>query len=182
VLVTSSLDAAALAQLEAGGRVWLMLNARRVKPDAQRGPIALGFSSIFWNTAWTHGQAPHTLGILCDPTHPALAAFPTDGWTNWQWWYPLQHAAPMILDDLPAALRPTVQVIDDWVTNRKLGLIFEAKVGPGRLLVTSIELDNGEQDPVRRQLRASLLAYLASPAFAPTVEVTSAQIRSITKP
>jgi len=182
VLVTSSLDNAALAQLEAGGRVWLMLAKRSTKPDPKRGPIALGFSSIFWNTAWTNGQAPHTLGILCDPTHPALATFPTDGWTNWQWWYPLQHAAPMILDDLPAALRPTVQVIDDWVTNRKLGLVFESKVGKGRLLVTSIELDSGELDPVRRQLRASLLAYLASPAFAPTVEVTSAQLRSLTKP
>src|SRR5579859_3316258 len=27
-------------------------------------------------------------------------------------------------------LRPTVQVIDDWVTNRKLALVFEAKLAP----------------------------------------------------
>ena len=33
-----------------------------------------GFSSIFWNTAWTHHQAPHTLGILCDPRGPAFAS------------------------------------------------------------------------------------------------------------
>ena len=49
----------------------------------------------------------------------------------------------MILDDLPRELRPTVQVIDDWVTNRKLGLVFEARVGSGKLLVCSIDLEHG---------------------------------------
>lgn len=179
VHVTSDLNAEALARLDAGGSVWLMIPPNRVKPDAATGPIALGFSSIFWNTAWTKRQAPHTLGIFCDPAHPALASFPTDTHTNWQWWYPLQHAAPMILDPLPPTLRPTVQVIDDWATNRKLGLVFEARVGPGRLLVTSIDLDSGELDPVRRQLRASLLAYVSGTTFAPKAEVTPAQIRSL---
>lgn len=182
LLITAELDATALSRLEAGGKVWLMLPPKRVRPDGKRGPIALGFSSIFWNTAWTSNQAPHTLGILCDPKHPAFAAFPTDAHTNWQWWYPLQTAAPMILDELPAGLRPTVQVIDDWVTNRKLGLAFEARVGKGRLFATSIELDSGELDPVRRQLRASFTAYLASAAFAPRVEVTPTQIRTLLKP
>ena len=37
----------------------------------------------------------------------------------------------MILDDLPPELRPTVQVIDDWFTNRRLGLVFEAQGGQG---------------------------------------------------
>ena len=41
------------------------------------GEVGVGFSSIFWNTAWTGGQKPHTLGILCDPTNPALSLFPT---------------------------------------------------------------------------------------------------------
>lgn len=182
VLETHELDARALDHLAAGGRVFLEIPPQRVKPDAKHGPIALGFSSIFWNTAWTSNQAPHTLGILCDPKHPALRAFPTDSHTNWQWWYPLQQAAPMILDDLPATLRPLVQVIDDWVTNRKLGLVFEARVGTGRLLVTSIQFDSGSLDLVRRQLRTSLLSYLASPDFAPSVEVTPAQIRAISTP
>lgn len=182
LLIAQELDSVALARLEAGGKVWLMIPPKRVRPDAKRGPIALGFSSIFWNTAWTSNQAPHTLGILCDPKHPAFTTFPTDAHTNWQWWYPLQTAAPLILDELPPALRPTVQVIDDWVTNRKLALAFEARVGKGRLFVTSIELDSGELDPVRRQLRASFTSYLASSAFAPRIEVTPIQLRTLTKP
>ncbi len=86
----------------------------------------------------------------------------------------------MILDDLPADLRPTVEVIDDWVTNRKLGLIFEARVGGGKLMVCSIDLQNGlEQNPVARQMRHSLLSYMASSKFRPAVSLTAAQVRGL---
>ena len=182
IIVTSKLDATTQAKLAAGGTVLLTIPPGKVKPDPLKGKIALGFSSIFWNTAWTNGQAPHTLGILCDPKHPALATFPTDTHSNWQWWYPITHASAMILDGLPAELQPIVQVIDDWVTNRKLGLVFEAKVGNGRLLVTSITLDDPVLDPVRRQLRASLLSYAASPAFKPTVTLTVEQVTGLSLP
>jgi hypothetical protein len=85
----------------------------------------------------------------------------------------------MILDAFPRELTPTVQVIDDWFTNRKLALVFEARVGKGRLLVTSINITDTVLDPVRRQLRASLLAHVASPAFQPPVSVTKRQIQSL---
>lgn len=181
VTITSSFDAAAEARLAAGEAVVLMIPPGKVAPDPKR-PVALGFSSIFWNTAWTNGQAPHTLGLLCDPQHPAFASFPTDSHSNWQWWYPIHSAAALILDDLPRELQPIVQVIDDWTTNRKLGLVFEARVGRGRLLVTSIVLDDAVLDPVRRQLRASLLTYAGSDRFRPDAEVTADQIRSLIAP
>jgi hypothetical protein len=112
VVVVEELNDKAHAALKAGGKVLLLVPPKRVK-NADKDPVTLGFSSIFWNTAWTQRQAPTTLGILCDPKHPALAEFPTDFHSNWQWWYLVTRAAPMILDDLPAGLRPTVQVIDD---------------------------------------------------------------------
>jgi hypothetical protein len=182
MVVTDDLDEAALAALRAGGRVLLLIPPDRVKGDAL-GQVALGFSSIFWNTAWTRRQAPHTLGILCDPKHPALADFPTDGYSNWQWWYLVSRAGAMILDGLPTALRPTVQVIDDWFTNRKLGLVFEAKVGGGRLLVSSIDLRTGmDGNPVARQMLHSLLSYAADTRFKPTVELTAEQVRGLMEP
>ena len=132
-----------------GGRVVLLVPPGRVRGDAL-GKVELGFSSIFWNTAWTSRQAPHTLGVLVRPEHPAFAAFPTEGHSNWQWWSLVSRAGAMILDGLPKELRPTVQVIDDWFTNRRLALVFEARVGKGRLLVTSIDLESGlEEDPGR---------------------------------
>jgi hypothetical protein len=75
----------------------------------------------------------------------------------------------MILDDLPPELRPIVQVIDDWFTNRRLGLVFEGRLNGGKLLVCSIDLEsNLDKRPVARQMLKSLLEYVDSPAFRPT--------------
>jgi hypothetical protein len=179
VTVVRALDAAAEARLREGERVVLLAPPAGVRGDA-RGKVELGFSSIFWNTAWTGRQAPHTLGILCDPAHPALAEFPTEAHSNWQWWSILTRAGAMILDAMPPALRPTVQVIDDWFTSRRLGLVFEARVGPGRLLVASIDLEDGPAaDPVVRQMRRSLLRYAASERFSPAVEVAPSAVRAL---
>jgi len=163
VLVVKNLDAGAGARLRKGGKVLLLVPPGRVKTD-----VKLGFSSVFWNTAWTGGQPPHTLGILCDPSHPSLASFPTDYHSNWQWWELVTQAATMEMDGLPEALRPIVQVVPDWFRPKRLGLVFEAKVDGGKLVVCSIDLENnlGER-PVARQLRHSLLSYMASDDFQP---------------
>lgn len=183
VTVVTELNDAAVSALGSGGRVVWFLPSDRVARDPKLGPVALGFSSIFWNTAWTGRQPPHTLGILCDPQHPLLASFPTDSHSNWQWWYLLGRAGAMILDDLPRDLRPTVQVVDDWVTNRKLGLVFEARVGRGSLLVCSVDLTNElDSDPVRRQFRRSLLDYVASERFQPRTALTIDQARRLVAP
>jgi hypothetical protein len=181
VFVTSRLDDAALQRLSSGGRVLLTIPPDQVRNDEAR-PVKLGFSSIFWNTAWTGRQAPTTLGVLLDPAHAAFRAFPTEFHSNWQWWYLVTRAGAMIVDGLPAELKPIVQVIDDWFTARRLALAFEARVNGGRLLVTSIDLERGlDENIVARQFRASLLEYVRSDAFAPAVALTPAQIRSLTK-
>jgi hypothetical protein len=179
VVITEELNDNTLAALNAGGKVLLLIAPSRVK-SAQSAKVELGFSSIFWNTAWTHRQAPTTLGILCDPQHPALASFPTDYHSNWQWWYLISQAGVMILDDLPKELRPNVQVIDDWVTNRKLGLVFEARLGAGKVIVSSIDLRKDlEHNPVARQMLHSLLRYMHSSSFKPAVLLSPAEVRSL---
>jgi len=180
--MVEDLNDQALAALDAGGKVLLLIPPSRAKGD-KLGKVALGFSSIFWNTAWTSRQPPHTLGILCDPKHPALAAFPTDFHSNWQWWYLVSRAGAMILDDLPPTLRPTVQVIDDWFTARKLGLVVEGRLRKGSLLVCSIDLKNNlDQNPVARQMLHSLLRYMAGDAFNPKTELTAEQVRGLMIP
>ena len=179
VRIVDDLNADALAALDAGGRVLLMIPPKRVK-NAGKDPVVLGFSSIFWNTAWTRRQPPTTLGILCDPKHPALAEFPTDDHSNWQWWYLVTRAGAMILDDLPRGLRPVVQVIDDWFTARKLGLVFEARLGKGRLLVCGIDLKNDlDANPVARQMLHSVLRYMEGNRFNPAMAVTAGQVRGL---
>jgi len=180
VTVVNELNDVAVAKLNAGGTVLLQIPPDRVKGDPKAGKIGLGFSSIFWNTAWTKGQPPHTLGILCDPKHPLFAQFPTDFHSNWQWWYLIHKAAAMDLSGLPRELDAEVRVIDDWFTARPLGMLFEATLGQGRLVVCSIDLERGlEGDPVRTQFRRTLLDYMAGKKFAPRTAVTVEQVRSL---
>jgi len=179
VTVVTALDPATMDLLERGGRVVLLAPPDRVRGDTL-GRVKIGFSAIFWNTAWTSRQAPHTLGILCDPAHPALAGFPTESHSNWQWWELVSRSHPFILNDTSPDFRPIVQVIDDWFTARKLGLVFEARVGRGRLLGVGIDLsgDLGER-PVARQLLGSLLAYAGSERFRPTRVMAPAAVTAL---
>jgi len=88
----------------------------------------------------------------------------------------------MIVSDLPKSLQPIVSVIDDWFTARRLALIFEGRVGKGRVLVCSIDLlAEGAQNPVCRQMLASLIKYVDSKAFNPDQELTLDQLGSLLK-
>ncbi|MGO9517337.1 MAG: hypothetical protein ACLPND_09865, partial [Candidatus Korobacteraceae bacterium] len=65
--------------------------------------------------------------------------------------------------------RPIVQVIDQQFRNDKLGVLFEFKVGPGKLLICTLDLSTSlHERVVARQLRHSLKLYAGSPLFAPT--------------
>ena len=101
-----------------------------------------------------------------------VAEFPTEFYTNWQWYDLLQDSQSLILDDTPADFRPIVQVIDNFARNHKLGNLFEARVGRGSLLVCAIDLPHmADKQPAARQLLTSLYAYVGSEDFRPTKEL-----------
>lgn len=86
----------------------------------------------------------------------------------------------MILNDLPSQLRPIVQVIDDWFTNRRLGLVFEGRLNGGKLLVCSIDLKSDlDKRPVAKQMLNSLLRYVDSPDFHPRNDLDVKVIRGL---
>jgi len=68
-----------------------------------------------------------------------------------------------------------VSAIDDWNRNWRLGVIFECNVGPGRLLVSAINLNNERGGSELQQLRRSLLDYMAGEKYKPTATLTPEQ-------
>ena len=164
VLVTTKFDEAAVARLDAGGTVFLCA-AADTRGDCL---MKLRFLPVFWSFGMFKKQ-PGVLGTLCDPGHPALASFPTDMHCNWQWWELMEGTSAFILDDTPLEFRPLIQVIDDFHRNHRLGLVIEAQVANGKLLVTSLPLaENLAGKPVMRQLYYSLLSYARSKSFNPS--------------
>ena len=181
ILITSMLDEKAIKALDKGKTVLLTSLKGSVRDD-MGGSVKVGFSSIFWNTAWTSGQGPHTLGILCDPGHPALAEFPTEFHSGWQWWDAMSHANALVLDGFDPELKPVVRVIDDWFANRRLALVFEAKVGKGKILVSGIDLLTDQDNrPEARQLLYSLQKYMLSDQFNPSYSMTVEEVASFYK-
>jgi hypothetical protein len=179
IKVVQQIDKATEDYLANGGTVLLTMKKGSLKAN-KGGDIAIGFSSIFWNTAWTNKQPPHTLGILCNPNHPALAAFSTESYSNYEWWDAMSHSNAVRLDSVDAKLQPIVRVIDDWFTARPLGLIFECKVGKGKMLVSGIDLLNDAANRREaRQLLYSLKKYMLSDAFDPSVNVPIEKIKSL---
>ncbi|MDR1859324.1 MAG: beta-galactosidase [Bacteroidales bacterium] len=165
----------AIATAQAGGTVLCCIPKDSLKGD-QGGSITTGFSSIFWNTAWTR-QAPHTLGICCNPEEPALADFPNDGYSDFQWWDVIHNSATLLLDGFPETLTPTVYFIDDWFTNRRLALLLEARLGNGKIMLCGANLSsNLNTRHAARQFRHSLEKYMASEKFAPQTEINAEKL------
>ena len=133
---------------------------------------------LFWNRQMSPGWS-RMLGMAVEEKHPALSEFPTEGFGDWQWIDLVGKSRAMNLGELPPALQPIVQPVDDWNRNCKLGMLFEAKVGNGKLMVCSIDIekDLGKR-PTARQFRRSLLDHMASEAFKPAVEASARQLGS----
>ncbi|WPV64130.1 sialate O-acetylesterase [Chitinophaga sp. LS1] len=176
IYVCDTLDAAAQKVLQDGGKV-LLLAAGKVQQGKE---VVQSFTPVFWNTSWFKMRPPHTLGILCNPTHPVFADFPTDYYSNYQWWELVNNTQVMELSNFPATLTPLVQNIDTWFLNRRLGMIVEAKVGKGRLIISSIDLN--KEGIVTRQLKYSLLKYMQSANFKPAVDVKLPVIQELFRP
>ncbi|GLB49371.1 hypothetical protein [Neptunitalea lumnitzerae] len=63
-------------------------------------------------------------------------------------------------------------MIDNFVINHSLTNLFEAKVGNGYLIFSTIDLKtNIEKRPAAKQLKNSLLEYMNSKEFKPGNEI-----------
>lgn len=138
------------------------------------------FITEFWNYAMftgfakqnNRGFSPGTMGILTQPSLPLFNDFPTEFHTNWQWWSIIKNSRPLILDSTKKNYRPLVQVIDNINRNYKLGLIFEFKVGKGKLLVCTADLPSMTDKPEACQLYSSMLKYMNSTDFNPSEDIS----------
>lgn len=176
--ITNKLDKTAIDKLNQGENV-LLLSYGKIASE-KGGDIRVAFTPIFWNTAWTYNVPPHTLGFLCDPGHPAFASFPNEGHSDFQWKELAVSCNAMVMDDFPHDFRPLVYVIDDWFKNRKLGVLFECKVGKGNLIVCSIDLATDLDKRLSAvQFKQSILEYMASSQFNPQKEITPDLIRQL---
>lgn len=176
IYISDIFDDKAEDVLRNGGKV-LLTAGGKIKYGSD---IKQTYLPVFWNTSWFKMKPPHTTGATIDTLHPAFEDFPTDDWTNLNWWELVNKAQVMNLSQFPADYQSPMQPIDTWHHNRKLGMIVEARVLGGKLFMTTFDLDNRlDQRPVARQMRYSILNYLNSDRFNPTMEIDPGLIRNL---
>ena len=167
VTITDTLDTHALAVLKKGGKV-LLTAAGKVRLGSD---VVQHYLPVFWNTSWFKMRPPHTTGADIDTQHPLFKYdFPTDDWSNLNWWELLNRAQVMNLMELPTDYQPPIQPIDTWHVSRKLGMLIEANVLKGKLLMTTMDIDSDlDHRLMARQMRQAILRYMESDDFRPTI-------------
>jgi hypothetical protein len=170
LLITTSLSGESLQFLEGGGRVLLL---------AERSSFERSSESTFFPAS---GGA---LGTLMSD-HPALKGFPSEGFCDLQFFNLLEGAYAYPLDEWPkemvplvGGIRTTTGFLSKTKNLSRVGYVFEAKVGKGRLLVSTLRIrDNfDEAYPEAISLFDHLLRYATSQGFEPQFEMAPAQLR-----
>ncbi len=174
--ISDRLSLRLLQYLHDGGRVWLMPNASQIYDHVQTRYIA-----PFWSYLHFPDSMSFVMGTITHP-HPALAGFPHDGLSDWQW-YSLVNETPAIgLDSVPF-IKPIIEVVDNFNRAKRLAYAFEAGIGAGRLFVSTWRLYdpvvNGR--PEARHLMNTVLRYLQSEDFAPSERLSSGQLLGLFK-
>ena len=119
--------------------------------------------AVFWNAQMGPSWG-RPLGVVVDETHPIfdsqIGGFVSAKEGGWQWDEIVQQARGFNIDGLPLGFKPVVRVIDDWNRNAPLSLVLEGRVGAGRLILVSANLEGDyEERPVAYHLKQAILKY-----------------------
>ena len=174
VVETTSFDDA-VAALERGERVlYTGMSAKCAKSY---------FKPVYWS-AGHFKQADvdlSSLGYSVQCNHPALRGFPTEDWSDWQWYNLVEGGVKHGLAGLPGGIEPIVMPVGDLHYSTLMGSLFELKVGDGRLMVCGLNLSDRTKPEVCA-MRDSIRSYMMSDDFKPAVSVEIGKFRDAFAP
>jgi len=110
-----------------------------------------------------------TCGLFIEDKHPVFNSFPTQAYSTPQWYDTVSQSRPMILDDYK--IEPLVWMIDNFERNHKLGLLFEIKVGTGKLFISACDFGKMDDNCYTKWLESSIVHYMESDNFIPKAKI-----------
>lgn len=160
---TRKLDERAKEVLKNGGRVYLTPPSTK---EALPHSIQAQFTTDFWSVGTFAGQEGG-MGQLIDVKHPLFKNFPTEFHTNWQWWPMATQRAAI----LPRRYEAIVTEMDSYAFLRPMAQLLECRCENGRLLFSTMGLQNLQQYPEARALQRAIYLYMDSEDFQPRQEI-----------
>lgn len=168
------LDGRAKAVLNEGGKVYLSPpSAKEALPHS----IQAQFTTDFWSVGTFSGQEGG-MGQFIDENHPVFAHFPTEFHTNWQWWPMASQRAAI----LPQRFQAIITEMDSYAFLRPMAQLLECRCGNGKLLFSSLGLQDLQQYPEARALQDSIYHYMDSEKFIPEQEIDIAVFEQLVRP
>lgn len=165
-------DAEARQVLKAGGIVYLAPDSTK---ESLPNSIKAQFTTDFWSVGTFAGQEGG-MGQLIEENHPLFQNFPTEFYTNWQWWAMAGQRAVILPERIPCI----VAELDSYAYLRPMAQVFECCCGNGRLFFSSLGLQNLQQYPECRALLRSIYTYLGSGDFAPKWRMEESVVAGLT--
>ena len=163
-----------MADLAAGKSVLLLPPS-----GAVRKSLPARFIPVFWSPLHFPNQ-PGTLGATIETDHPLWNHFPTDSHTNWQWWELTATSTAVDLSGVDASVAKPFRFIDKYDRNALPTGIFEARVGPGKLLVCTLDVESRPDERiVARQLKRALIQRIQSSDFNPSGVLSPSQLQEL---
>jgi len=161
---TQWLDERAKEILGKGGKVYLTPQSTG---EALPLSIQAQFTTDFWSVGTFAGQEGG-MGQLIDDSHPVFDNFPTEFHTNWQWW-PMASQRAVIL---PERYEAIITEMDSYAFLRPMAQLLECCCGNGKLLFSSMGLQDLQQYPEARALLNAIYQYMMSEKFVPRQEIS----------
>lgn len=118
-------------------------------------------------------------GLLISNNHEALSMFPSESYFTPQWRSIVKSGVSAILDDAPTNFHPIVETIDNYMRCHKLGILFEAKVLYGKLMMCTLSLESLMKTIEGKWFLRSISEYCGSENFRPSCTLSEDYIKSI---
>ena len=176
VYTTDTLDSKALEILQHGGNV-LITAASKVSYGKE---VVQQFTPVFWNTSWFKNASSSYHRYLSEPQTPVIPSVSDRISQQSAMVGTAESYSSDAIHPLSTRFQPTVQSIDTWFISRKIGMLFEANVLNGKVLMTSMDITSQpEKRIVARQMHKAILDYMNSDQFRPQFTVTPQQISEL---
>lgn len=147
-------------------------------PEKENLPDSIGgqFSTDFWSVG-TFPEQEGGMGMVIQEAHPVFKDFPTEAHSDWQWWV-MAGGRPLIV---PHTILPIITVPDSYSRLKSMGLLFEARLGKGIVMVSGMGLLYRQEYPEARSLLNGILAYLSGNDLNVRQEISSDRLEKIVK-
>ena len=109
--------------------------------------------------------------------HPLTKNLPHQGFLGRQFAQLLTGARAAVLDSPTVEYSPIIEIATSYKNAHKEALLFEFKVGAGKLLVCGLNFK--ESDPMAEWLREEIRHYCGSDDFEPQISVSEAELVEI---